>query len=122
MPWPVHSTRLCSVYGQQAATFTCPAGYRAVLKSVAAYNGGSTLQSLWVTLVGLDLYRFDIQALGTATVPNVMAVFYEGETLRLTSGGSAIAAQASGFLLVEPEGALRGPPEVVREPAAPPYV
>lgn len=105
---PVYTTRFAETAGVNVA-YTCPAGYRAVLKCITAFNYGSSAAEGWSVWGSGSLGPF----LGgwlpydaasqppPLTILNLTYAFDAGEGITLVCAAD-VRLTASGFLLTLP--------------------
>jgi len=106
MAQPVYSTQFCkgSVGGSPAILYTVPAGYIAVLRSIAAYNNTGTAQSVLLSpgVSGSSEGAFakdDSLASGDVFQWEGRQVLNAGEQLIVAFPNATVAVMASGYLL-----------------------
>jgi hypothetical protein len=116
--WPVYSVRFI-IASNVAGTYNyvVPAGKRAVVKSVSAFNTHpTTTQNVYLN-VGPTLWAAAVPAQAAATPPEIMIVAYAGDTIGLVIQHGDLRAQCSGYLLEDPGGAAEDPPVPGQLPA-----
>lgn len=106
-----YSERFCLSLGTagdqpqpRSNSFTVPAGRRAVIKCVSAYNDGSVAGGVGLFLTGHPVWYSPVPALGGVTVSGLMIVAYESEMF-WQSVTLHVNGTVSGYLLRD-----EGPP------------
>jgi hypothetical protein len=90
--------------------YEVPAGYRAVIKSVAAGIGAVADGGAVLIVHGLTLIQFRPQVPFTSLFANMTMVAYERETIEVIVWGSYSACMVSGFIFTDETGPI-GQPE-----------
>lgn len=105
----VYSHRFIASHAGASASYTCPAGYVAVLRGVTLFGAGIVYQTGHLihadsdcTIVQWVLAPTEATAVGAQVVIiDMRFVFYAGETI-FTADDSTVDLTASGFLLTLP--------------------
>lgn len=93
-----YSHRFLYSGGGAAAVYVIPAGYRAVVKCVTAWNGAATAGQVALQLNGTSVFASNPPAATPVTAAGLMIVFNAGEEMKLI-GTPSCNSQASGYLL-----------------------
>ncbi len=109
MAAPTYSERF--THGNVAATvtYTVPAGYRAVVRSVSGVNARNDATGYVVVMVGGIRCVQRYPAVGESLALEMRQVCYAGETITQITSLTNIDVAVSGYLLKDPSGA-KGPP------------
>ena len=94
----VYSRRFALGTGPADVIYTVPAGYRAIIKCMTAYNAGSGNAGVGVWIGSVPVWSTSIGGTSGTVITNLMIVVNAGEVLKI--GPSAnVNCQVSGFLL-----------------------
>jgi len=100
---PLYSARFLAVHAGAGATFVCPAGFRAVVRGITAFNA-SAIAHANAQLLHVDsdatLYQVDL-GLQSFDWTDFRFVFNEGESIQAIPD-STVDMTVSGFLLTAP--------------------
>jgi hypothetical protein len=78
--------------------YTVPAGKRAIVKCVTAFNGGSASLGCGLSVGGFPVLSFPVPAQSGAERSGLMIVLSSGEQL-INVSNAAVYSQVSGYLL-----------------------
>lgn len=96
----VYSERFCQYYGDATTTnYTVPAGKRALIKNLTAFNGGVASANIGVGIGGKLLWASPIPGGNNGSSVNVFLVAYQGEVVSVYTLGNSMGFALSGYLL-----------------------
>ena len=116
MAWPVYSTRFCLNSQSGGVTYTVPAGQRAVVKSVSAFNTGATTLTVYLNVAGPTVWAADVPAQKGAALGGLLLVAYAGESVVLINQGPDLRSIVCGFLFESPALRRLDEGQVAQEP------
>lgn len=90
-------------------SYTVPAGYRAVVRHVAASSGGVAGDYVQVFVAGVTCLTYTFPVSERSRFWDVRWVAYAGEKIRCATGGSQATMHLSGFLFAEGVSAAGAP-------------
>lgn len=95
----IYSVRFARVtVADTYALWTCPAGYRAVLRNVTAVNAGNTVGVSTAIASGSIVCEAHLQAQTQQSFGDLRVVLYAGEVLGLLNSKEGIHTTAHGYL------------------------
>lgn len=110
MSWPVYSERLISAQGTGAgSSWRVPAGYRAVIRNVAAVQGGAVAGFAYVVAGPMTLWIRSFPASRESFSQEYRAVVYAGELIEAYTSAVELSISAHGYLFLDSSG-RKGPP------------
>jgi len=120
MAWPVYSVRFITASEPDSwYTYTCPAGYRAVVRQVAVVSNASAGAQVLAYVAGANTLNHVFQAANADLQEDVRWVFYSGEQIGAFLNSSSMWATLSGFLFRDPTGGLAIHQPVEEQPRPP---
>jgi hypothetical protein len=102
MARPVYSERFLINTAVGTKNFQVPAGKRAVVKGVSAFNTGQAEYSVYINIAGFTVWSAAVPAQRGAAPGTLMLVAYEGELVGAVNQTADLRTIISGFLLDAP--------------------
>jgi hypothetical protein len=106
VPGPTYSTRFmvhAALEAEpQSLNYVVPAGKRAVIKSVVAFNGGAAAALVSLRLAGSWVWSASVPGGSNGVSADLFMVAYAGESLELYLGAPNMGGTCSGYLLMDP--------------------
>lgn len=119
----LYSERFVSGTGNEVVTnWACPAGKRAVVRSVGYGVGTAAGALFYVTIAGVLFFAHSFTGDYSGGNVDCRQVLYAGETLGVTTIGSSTYVTVSGYLFEDPSGRTSPPGETTVEALARPEV
>lgn len=118
-----YSERLLHAFGEAIWTsYTVPAGYRAVVKSVVLVNNSGAAAQIGVFMAGRPFYIAVLQAYSAAASPAMTVAVYSGESLDAYTDLLTTVVTVGGFVFEDPTGAEAPPGTTARTRRPPPRI
>jgi len=101
----IYSQRLLSATGDAVVTrWTCPVGYRAVVKSIGAACGSAASQLYYAHINNVLFYMHSFPGANAGDNVNCAHVLYGGDVLGVTTVGLNCYVTVSGYVFEDPVG------------------
>jgi hypothetical protein len=95
----VYSTRFIFGITRPSLQYTVPAGHKAVVKCITAYNALGTAANAALDIGGTWIWVASVPGLTSVLQSNLTIVVNAGETMNLAGPQDKMYVHASGFLL-----------------------
>lgn len=110
MAWPVYTeTFLRHSTSNSTARYYVPAGWRAVITSIASMVYGPTSSSTWVGVNDVPFWWHSYQAQPAAVTAGLRVVAYAGQSIDCYISASGVRTTVTGYLFGDPTGRSEDP-------------